>query len=276
MLHNIWRKLSGKAASGSSPVIIQPSPFELSIKEQLGHSPYTNISAIPDKYSPIWELQQKRQILEVKVDGSTRSFQTFILAIDIPRGILWLDDLFPSQSLLEIGDNITLRHHRNGEQVSFSSPIVAWGSQYGASGLAVILPEHIEYQPRRQYQRCDLSHQSSISIKVRPIGQDISYGNVQDLSVGGLRLNVAGNILGQLRHGALIPLCELKLSDELSIRCSARIRAFKILRTPHRCTQISIEFIDLPHERKLQLQQFINNVGYTSLSTQPELNLRSA
>ena len=100
MLHNIWRKLAGKKASADLAATTQASPFELSIKEQSKDFSAPSINAIPDNYAPIWQLQKKRQILEVKVDGSTRSFQTLILAIDIPRGILWLDDLFPSQSLL--------------------------------------------------------------------------------------------------------------------------------------------------------------------------------
>jgi c-di-GMP-binding flagellar brake protein YcgR len=98
---------------------------------------------------------------------------------------------------------------------------------------------------------------------------------VLDISSGGLRASIPGNLLGQLRHGALLPLCELTLSDELTIRCSARVRGFRLLRAPHRHTQISIEFIDLPAERQQQLQQFINNVIYLY---QPEasLALRSA
>jgi c-di-GMP-binding flagellar brake protein YcgR len=273
MLHSLWQKISGKHnAAGSA--ITQPSPFELSLKEQPTVQP--TLAAVPDQYVALWQLHRQRQFLEVKVEGSSRSFHTLIVAMDIPRGILWLDDLFPSQNLLEIGDIITLRHHRNGEQVSFSSPIVAWGSHYEASGLAVILPAELQYQPRRQSTRCDLSHNKSLSIKIRPIGHNISYGNVQDLSVGGVRFNIAGNLLGQLRHGALLPMCELELCDELVIRCSARIRAFRMLRAPHRCTQISIEFVDLTLERKLQLQQFLNNLGHIHTSSYSDLTLQRA
>ncbi len=93
--------------------------------------------------------------------------------------------------------------------------------------------------------------------------------------MGGLRASVPGNMLGQLRHGALLPLCEFTLSDELSIRCSARVRSFRLLRTPHRHTQVSIEFVDLPTERAQQLQQFINNLIYLQ-QTQELQTLRSA
>jgi hypothetical protein len=53
------------------------------------------------------------------------------------------------------------------------------------------------------------------------------------------------------------------------------VRSFRLLRAPHRHTQVSIEFVDLSAERKQQLQQFINNLIYLQ---QPEemLELRSA
>lgn len=275
ILRSVWQKLSGKP----SPTKVTTnaslsSPAQLTLASV---SPIGKVAedTIPDNYLPLWQLLNQRQIIEVKVEGSSLSYQTLVLAIDIQRGLLWLDDLFPKQHILEIGDRITLRHHRNGEQLSFSSPILAWGSNYGANGLAIMLPEQLCYVPRRQFRRADMSNTPSLSLKLRAVGQDVSYGSVLDISSGGLRASIPGNLLSHLRHGALLPLCELTLSDELTIRCSARVRGFRLLRTPHRHTQISIEFIDLSLERQQQLQQFINNVIYLY---QPEdaLALRSA
>ncbi len=237
--------------------------------------PKVSQDALLDQYSSLWQLLNQRQLIEVRVDGSSLAYQTLVLAIDIQRGLLWLDDLFPSQHLLEIGDKIRLRHHRNGEQLTFSSPILAWGSNYGATGFAIMLPEHASYTPRRQFRRADMRHNSNLNVKVRPLGQEISYGSVMDISSGGLRTSVPGNLLGQLRHGALVPLCEIRLSDELTIRCSARVRGFRLVRSPHRHTQISLEFIDLAHEQIQHLQQFINNLIYLQ-EVDERLELRSA
>jgi len=263
ILRSVWQKLSGKPAAAKTDAAkpALPNPIALTLASV---SPITKASkdAIPDKYLPLWQLLNKRQIIEVKVEGSSSTYQTLVLAIDIERGLLWLDDLFPNQYAVEVGDHITLRHHRNGEQLSFSSPILAWGSSYGANGLAIMLPEQLSYTPRRQFHRADVSDKPNLSLKLRAIGQDISFGSVLDISSGGLRASIPGNMLGQLRHGALLPLCEIRLSDELTIRCSARVRSFRLLRTPHRHTQISVEFVDLPAEREQQLQQFINNVIY--------------
>jgi c-di-GMP-binding flagellar brake protein YcgR len=282
MLRSMWQKLAGKsqadiaspslAAARESPNSTAPVALMLASVSRLSKA---TKEIIPDQYQPLWQLLNQRQIIEVKVEGSSLAYQTLVLAIDIQRGLLWLDDLFPSQHLLEIGDHITLRHHRNGEQLNFSSPILAWGSNYGANGLAIMLPEQPSYVPRRQFLRADTSSKPNLSVKLRAIGQDISYGSVLDISSGGLRASIPGNLLGQLRHGALLPLCELTLSDELTIRCTARVRSFRLLRAPHRHTQISVEFVDLTRERAQQLQQFINNLIYLQQADEM-LELRSA
>ena len=263
ILRSMWQKISGQGelnAGLMSSALLTEKHLAPKLASVASISKTKDFSL--EQYEPLHQLLNQRQILEVKIEGSTLSYQTLVLAIDIQRGVLWLDDLFPKQHLLEIGDRITLRHHRNGEQLCFSSPVLAWGNNYGANGLAILLPENVFYTPRRQYRRADMSDRSSLSLKLRAVGHDAIYASVLDISSGGLRASVSGNLLGQLRHGALLPLCELVLSDELTLRCSARVRSFRLLRTPHRHTQISIEFVDLPFERQQQLQQFINNIVY--------------
>lgn len=214
-------------------------------------------SKIPEHYFPLLELQNQRQLLEVKITGASRIYQSMIIAIDAERGLLWLDDLFPQQLLLDMGDEITLRHHRNGEQLVIRAPIVAMGSTYEASGFAITLPEFVYYMPRRSSPRYIIGHQSPLSVKIRTLGQEPSYGTLQDISTGGLRLIVAGNMLPYLRHGALLPMCEVDISDELQIRCRARICAFRIGRSPYRHTQISVEFIDMEEETRTALARFL-------------------
>jgi c-di-GMP-binding flagellar brake protein YcgR len=219
---------------------------------------------MPDEYQSLQELQSQRQLLEVKITGSSRSYQSMIIAIDLERGLLWLDDLFPQQLILDAGDELCIRHHRNTEELVIHAPIVALGSSYGTSGIAVELPNFAYYQPRRRFPRYTVGHQSPLSVKIRPIGQEPSFGTLQDISVGGMRLMVAGNLLPHLRHGALMPLCEVNLSDDLHIRCRARICAFRMGRSPYRHTQISIEFIDLEEDRRAALGRFLREQQFNT------------
>lgn len=219
---------------------------------------------VPDEYQALWELKKQRQLLEVKITGTSRSYQSMIMAIDLERGLLWLDDLFPQQLILDAGDELCIRHHRNTEELVISAPIVALGSSYGTSGIAIELPNFAYYQPRRRFPRYTIGHQSPLSVKIRPIGQEPSFGTLQDISVGGMRMMVAGNLLPHLRHGAVMPLCEVNLSEELQIRCRARICAFRMGRSPYRHTQISIEFIDLAEDKRAALGRFLREQQFNT------------
>lgn len=223
---------------------------------------------MPDQYLPLWELQKNRQLMEVKIGTASRVYQSMILAIDIERGLLWLDDLFPQQLILDTGDEITLRHHRNGEQLLVRAPVVALGSNYGATGFAIELPEFAAYTPRRSSPRYAIGHQSPLSVKIRTLGQEPSFGTLQDISSGGLRLMIAGNLLPYLRHGALLPLCEVNLTEDLQIRCKARICAFRMGRSPYRHTQISVEFLDLEEEKREALTRFLCESQFRSTGEQ--------
>ncbi|WP_323814843.1 flagellar brake protein [Cellvibrio sp. NN19] len=222
------------------------------------------LRAIPAEYLALAELEDQRQLLEIKITGASRVYQSMIIAVDIERGLLWLDDLFPQQLMLEVGDEITLRHHRNGEQLVITEAIVALGSTYNVAGFAITLPSFAYYTPRRSAPRYVVGHQSPLSVKIRTLGQEPSYGTLQDISTGGLRLMVAGNLLPYLRHGALLPLCEVDISDELKIRCRARICAFRLGRRPYRHTQISIEFIELEESTRVALARFLRETQLAS------------
>jgi len=223
-------------------------------------SSMTLASNVPAQYLPLWNLYKQRQLLEVKLNGTSRLYQSMIIALDIERGLLWLDDLFPQQLLVEVGDEITLRHHRNGEHLVIRANVVALGANFGATGLAIMLPDNATYTPRRSAPRFSVNNDSPLMVKIRTLGQEPCYGTLQDISTGGIRVNVAGNLLGQLRHGAILPLCEVVLDDGFQLRCRAKVCAFRMNRSPYRNTQISIEFIDLADNKRAELNHFLRQM----------------
>jgi c-di-GMP-binding flagellar brake protein YcgR len=211
---------------------------------------------LPQEYRVLGDLQKKRQLLEVKIGTAARAYQSMVIALDVERNLLWLDDLFPQQVLLEVGDEITLKHHYQGEELRIKSQVLALGNQYGATGIAIMLPANAQYTPRRKHSRFNLAF--PLTVKIRSLGEEPCFGSLEDISLGGLRLHVAGNLLTQLTHGAILPLCEISLSKELQLRCRARVCAFRISRKPYRSTQISIEFLELSKEKQMELKFFLH------------------
>lgn len=208
---------------------------------------------------PLMQLQESRQLLEVKWSSSSRVYQTLILAVDIQRGLIWIDELFPQQHTLDIGDSLTLRHHRKGEELILETHVIAMGKQFGTQGIALSIPEQIHWQPRRRQTRFALSGAATL-VKIRPLGEEPTYGKLQDISTGGFSVTVSGNLLGQLRHGALLPLCEMTLDDQIQVRCKGRICAFRMQREPFRSTRICVQFVDLPEKTRIELMNCLNRL----------------
>jgi c-di-GMP-binding flagellar brake protein YcgR len=209
---------------------------------------------------PLMQLQESRQLLEVKWGSSSRVYQTIILAVDIQRGLIWVDELFPHQYTLDIGDSLTLRHHRKGEELILETHVIAMGNQFGTQGIALSIPEQIQWQPRRRQTRFGLSGASTL-VKIRTLGAEPCYGKLQDISTGGFSVSLSGNLLAQLRHGALLPLCEMTLDDQIHIRCKGRVCAFRIEREPFRSTRICVQFVDLPEKMHIELMNCLERLS---------------
>lgn len=229
-------------------------------KMELSAAPASKTDGDVSRLAPLWDLQDSRQLLEVVLSEQKPSHQSMIIAIDVERNLLWLDDLFPQQRNLTIGDEITLRHHRNGEVLAFTAPIIAFGSSYGATGLAVMLPTHVDYQPRRTTQRCDLSKQAAISAKIRLMGEEPCFGTLKDISQDGICILVPGNLLSKISRDTILPMCEIRLNKELNIHCRAQVRSFRLCRDPHRATRISLQFIDLKLQQKVELEHYLHKM----------------
>jgi len=238
----------------------KPEPFLLQADEQTEQIKsgiqLKNLNAC----LPLIQLQQSHQLLEVKWGSSSRVYQTLILAVDIQRGLIWIDELFPQQYALDIGDSLTLRHHHKGEELVLETHVVAMGDQFGTQGIAITIPEQIQWQPRRHQTRFALGGASTL-VKIRPLGEEATYGKLQDISTGGFSVTVSGNLLGKLSHGALLPLCELTLDDQIQLRCKGRVCAFRMQREPFRSTRICVQFVDLPEKMRIELMNCLNRLN---------------
>ncbi len=226
-------------------------------------SPHQTLSPMPlgdiSQLLPLLQLQNDRQLIEAKSDLSNRTYQTLIVAVDIQRGLLWIDELFPALDRLNVGDTLTLRHHRKGEELVIRTCVIALGNQFGTQGIALMIPERIEWQPRRQQARFALTSGSTL-VKIRPLGEEAAYGKLLDISVGGFCVLVSGNLLGQLRHGALLPVCEITLDNQIQIRCKGRVCAFRMQREPTRGTRICVQFVELPDRLRIELMNCLNRL----------------
>jgi c-di-GMP-binding flagellar brake protein YcgR len=210
---------------------------------------------------PLLSLRQQHQLLEVRLKTSVRTYQSMILAIDIERQLLWLDDLFPSQIALEVGDAIEVRHHQGGNLLRVTGHVLALGSAFGAAGFAIALPAEASYQPRRRHPRFTIANAPALNTLLGFIGSDPIYGDVIDISLGGAKIRTNQLKSSMVSPGQVIPLCEIKLTEDVKIRSKVRVCALiKDDKQHHIC----LEFLTLSPLQVEALSRF--------LSTTPRLD----
>lgn len=237
----------------------QPEPTPALLPDTL------NLAELTQRYTPLISLLAKRQLLEVSIHSPDRHvqqqcYQSIILDINLQGRYLLLDDLFPSPTgeAPTLGDQLTIRHHRMGRLLSFTSRIIHISYSHDSPCYAVELPEDVGYRQRRIFPRLDLGNQQPLTVRLKSPWKTPWFATAHNLSAGGMRLAVGGNILEQLNRGSVMPLCEFRLGGELNVTCQARIKGFKFVGRPYRHTRISVEFVGLNPQNRLQVQQYIN------------------
>lgn len=197
----------------------------------------------PESVSLLRPLALRRQLLTVRV--GQQPYQSLILALDIERKLLWLDDLFPRTASLMIGETVNVEHPMHHQLLSFSVPVAGWSASGQQGGIALPLPEKISIGPRRRWPRLDVFGWHPISARLTIPGCEPVSGEILNISAGGVRLSLSGDWRARLRHGDILPLCEFKVCDQIRIRCRVRVCAYGLTHRPWRQTRLSLAFEDI-------------------------------
>ncbi len=75
ILRSVWQKLSGKHSAAkttaSNPTLPKAAALTLASVSPIAKTSKDNL---PDQYLPLWQLLNQRQLIEVKVEGSSLTY----------------------------------------------------------------------------------------------------------------------------------------------------------------------------------------------------------
>ncbi len=234
--------------------------------EQTHTASVVNLAKQINRYRHLLALQEKRQLLEVVCSATGRTYQSMILAVNMQEQTIELDELFPQPygEPHRVGDQFQVKHHHNGQILSFTGTVESIVQNRSGFIYTLTLPDTVQYRQRRRYPRIELSKESPLTIKLESPRNATWFATATNLSAGGMRLTIGGNIVDQLERNGHISLCEFELLHDIKIRCEAKVKAFRFCRRPYRHTEVSIEFMNCPVATKQQLESvissFCNNV----------------
>ena len=216
----------------------------------------------PELVAPLKELLERRQLLRVSrtMGGGIEeaiSYQSLLLALDVERGLIWLDHLFPAAPNLKAGETLVLSHSRGTEITRFSGQVVGPDAAGTAGALALSLPRQVYQGPRRRWPRLAVFGWHPISAQLAVPGLSLLNGEVLDLSAQGLRLSLSGDRRAFLKHRDILPLCEFKVHAGLRLRCRVQVCGHGLNAKPWRQTQVSLRFVDLTPDKRRLLADFV-------------------
>lgn len=257
ILHNVLQRFTKPAAKASS-------------------QPATEFVNKLQQYTSLLELQGRRQFIEVLIENSDcgahshslqpvppQSYQSLIVAINTEASELTLDELFPACVRLQQGHKAIFRYSQGNHMLQFEMTLLG---HHDHGSLVFSLPKTLNYQPRRQQPRLLIDKSQPLTVQLQSPTCGPWFATAQNISAGGMRVTIGGNITDQLEPGSFLRQCDFTFSRDFHIRCQARVIGFRFSRKPYRHTQVSLEFVGLPGRQQLQLSQMINTLTGQSVA----------
>lgn len=211
-------------------------------------------------HTALLKLKEKRQVIECVVAEHNDTLQTIILGIDLYEQRLVIDE--PTSLRLAptslIGKSMTLRHQHGQLMLSFSAIILDYDPV--ERSFSIDLPRHADYQPRRIEPRIEFSEESLYSTNINPLFGAPWYALLKNISHGGMRIAVAGDLRDQLHKDLPIQRCEIDLGFKRPLSCGGRVKSFSFYARPYRHTLISIMFEGMEEADRLYLDDFLLDV----------------
>jgi len=128
------------------------------------------------------------------------------------------------------------------------------------NSLCIDLPYQADYQPRRIEPRIEFNDQSVFSANINPLFGAPWYAKLKNISQGGMRIAVAGDLRDQLHKNLPIQRCDIDLGFKKPLRCSGRVKSFSFYTRPYRHTLVSIMFENMNEHDLGNLEDFLMDV----------------
>ncbi len=209
------------------------------------------------------KFKDHRGLLAVKLDDKKATFTTAIIDIDTEKNYLILDELKPDNGdqLLRKTPIIKARGQTDGVVISFIAKVDEFGVQDEIPFYKLSIPPVIGYQQRRQNVRIRVGAAQSLAAKIT-VAEDCSVkGFVEDLSLGGLRINFKKELPLAFQVG-LQANCHFTViaGKRETLDCKVIIRTVNNSAKTHPQIFIGAQFLELDRSIERQLQKMIMNL----------------
>ena len=169
-------------------------------------------------------ILDNRVLLSVQVPGHPGVFNSLLLQLNIEQKFITLDELNPTagHQLAQQAGRLQIHCQSQGVEISFGCDIETGSDRAGIGYYRAPLAALLHYLQRRMNYRVRMILDKEIPVHLQLDADTAVEGQLFDLSLGGIGLNLASDI--RLERGQTLDPCTIRLpsGDTLQMRMEIR------------------------------------------------------
>jgi len=203
--------------------------------------------------------KSRRTLLEVSMPGVPDIFFSAFLAINADDQFILLDEINTrhGHELFMVHKTINISTKLNGIDLSFSSKLLQAFEKDGIAVYKIKYPESVMYLQQRQSYRINIGLGISIPVKMKREDGVPLYGNMINLSETGAGIALDSPCVVHMSE--ILPFCELRISEEQTIRCQLEIRYIKA-NEENKPQHIGGQFIGIDNMQQRELSKVVTTL----------------
>lgn len=237
--------LAGKRKEPGPPPSLDPE--RLNSSEQIGRV--------------LHELLDARKQVTILLEGANETFTSSILQVDVATATLELDELNPrnGHDLLVRTREFRLSTRLHGVDIHFRSVVTGIDSSGGIAVYTAAFPTLMRYQPRRAAYRAEVELSERIPVFLQTDQGGLLQGELRDISVGGVGLELVRRPVIGVEKGQRIGTCTIRLQDGQQITGSLEI-CFVGQAAVRQRLRIGARFVDMEPRYNKAVRQLVADI----------------
>jgi len=189
-------------------------------------------------------LKSQRALIKISMPGVPDVFFSSILEVNVDSNYILIDELNKKNAheIISTHKILTIEAKLDGVGIRFSTELDSFNVENNIYQYKLFFPEYLLYFQKRQNYRINIGLGTNIPAKFKRDDGTPVFGQIINLSESGI-----GAVLDapyRLEMSEVLPHCEIRLDDELSISSQLEIR-YITESNGKKCQHIGGKFIGL-------------------------------
>ncbi len=228
-----------------------------------GPQPPRDVTTPLEIQSLLKALNTSRTPLEIRFDGRSAIFQSYIVGLTPQDHALYIDELIPS-----VGDKWIAQGEAFHIEAWLDGVHMRWQNQGatlvqlqdGAPAFQLPFPVQLSYHQRRGAFRAVVHRSLDTRLElIHPERQRCMAGELVDISATGCKVRIPGNVVEALQPGEHYELSELQLEDDVRVVVNVEIRHREYIESSNE-TSIGVYFHQPPPQAQRHIDRFVTQL----------------